>query len=193
VSGLPGTGRLIYSMSVSLDGFAEAADGSLDWVLVDEELHAYFNDEGRSVGTFLYGRRMYDLMAAYWPTAESDPAATPMMVEFARIWGATPKVVFSRTLDTVDHNARLVRDDAPAEVARLKAAGMDMDVGGPTLAGSLLRAGLVDEVRVFLNPVVLGAGRPFFPALDAPVALRLLEDRTFGSGVVLLRYEVAGP
>ncbi len=185
-----GHGRLVYSMSVSLDGFAAAPDGSLDWVIVDEELHAFFNEESRSSDTFLYGRRMYEEMAAYWPTAEADPAATPTMVEFARIWRETPKVVFSRSLAEADHASRLVRDDAVDEVARLKAQGLDMDVGGPTLAGALLRAGLVDEVRLFLNPVVLGAGLPFLPSLDRPVGLRLLETRTFASGVVWLRYEV---
>ena len=184
-------GRLIYSLSVSADGYAAAIGGSLDWVTVDEELHAVFNEEGRSAGTSLYGRRMYELMSAYWPTAEDDPNATPMMVEFARIWRATPRVVFSRTLEAVAHGSRLVRNDAVGEVTRLKAQGLDMDVGGPTLAGSLLRAGLVDEVRAYVNPVLLGGGLPFFPPLDRPVPLRLLETRTFRSGVVLLRYEVA--
>jgi dihydrofolate reductase len=185
-------GHLLYSMSVSLDGYAAAADGSLDWVFVDEELHAAFNEEGRSADTFLYGRRMYELMAEYWPTAEDDPDATPTMLEFAEIWKATPKVVFSRTLEAVEHGARLVRDDAVAEVARLKAQGLHMGVGGPALAGSLLRAGLVDEVRAFVNPIVLGAGIPFLPHLEVPIPLRPIGTRTFASGVVLLRYDVAG-
>jgi dihydrofolate reductase len=133
------TGRLVYSMSVSLDGYAADAAGSLDWVIVDEELHAHFNEEARAAAVFLYGRRMYEEMAAYWPTAESDPSATPMMLDFARIWRETPKVVFSRSLASVEHNPRLVRNGAAAEVVRLKAEGLDMDVGGPTLAGSLLR------------------------------------------------------
>jgi dihydrofolate reductase len=131
-------GRLIYSMSVSLDGFVESADRSLDWVRVDDELHAQFNDEARAMSAFLYGRRMYELMTGYWPTAEADPAATPTMREFARIWRDKPKIVFSRSLADVGWNSRLVRDDAVAEVARLKAQpGFDMDVGGPSLAGSL--------------------------------------------------------
>ena len=176
-------------MSVSLDGFAAAVGGSLDWARVDEEVHAYFNEEARAMSAFLYGRRMYDLMSAYWPTAEEDPAATPVMRDFARIWTATPKVVFSRTLEGVDWNSRLVRDDAIAEVRRLKAEpGFDMDVSGPTLAGMVLRAGLVDEIQLLVNPVVLGAGLPFFPPLAAPVELQLMETRTFESGVVLLRY-----
>jgi dihydrofolate reductase len=185
-------GRLLFSMSVSLDGFVDTPAHSLDWVRVDEELHALFNEEARSMGTFLYGRRMYELMADYWPTGDRDPAGTPATIEFARIWQQTPKVVFSRSLESVGHGARLVRDDAVEEVARLKAAGGDdMDVGGPTLAGSLIAAGLVDEYRLYLHPVVLGGGTRFFPALDERVDLELLETRTFGSGVVLLRYRSA--
>ncbi len=131
-------GKLIYSMSVSLDGFAATKDHSLDWVHVDEELHEVFNEEARQVGTFLYGRRMWELMSDYWPTGDTDPAATPVERDFARIWRQKPKVVFSRTLDQVDWNARLVREDAVAEVAQLKASSdQDMDVGGPTLAASI--------------------------------------------------------
>jgi dihydrofolate reductase len=178
-------------MSVSLDGFVETPSRSLDWVLVDDELHAVFNAEAREATAFLYGRRLYEVMVDYWPTAEADPSATPVMREFARIWKATPKIVFSRTLDRVEWNSRLVSGDAAEEVARLKAQpGFDMSVGGPTIAGSLLRHGLIDEVRQYVNPVILGAGTPFFPALEDRVALRLLETRTFGSGVVYLRYEV---
>ncbi len=191
-AGLTRMGRLIYSMSVSLDGFIETRDRSLDWITVDEELHQYFNDEARAMSTFLYGRRMYELMSGYWPTGNVDPAATPAMREFAAIWRDTPKVVFSRTLERVDWNSRLVREDAVREVARLKGEpGLDMDVGGPTIAASLMSSGLIDEYRVFVQPVVLGGGTPFFPSPADRVRLRLLETRTFGSGVVLLRYEAA--
>ena len=185
-------GRLVYSMSVSLDGFVETPSRSLDWVIVDDELHEFFNEEARAMSGFLYGRRMYELMTGYWPTAEADPAATPVMRRFAGIWRDTPKIVFSRTLDRVEWNSRLVRDDAVAEVARLKAEpGFDMDVGGPTIASSLMRAGLIDEYRLFVQPLILGAGTRFFPALEDRIGLRLLETRTFGSGVVYLRYRVA--
>jgi dihydrofolate reductase len=185
-------GRLIYSMSVSLDGFVNTPSGSLDWVMVDEELHSFFNDEAREASAFLYGRRLYDLMTGYWPTAETDPAATPAELEFARIWRETPKIVFSRTLEQVDWNSRLVRDDAVAEVTRLKAQpGFDMSVGGPLTAATFMRAGLVDEYRLYVNPVILGAGTPFFPELDDRIALDLVETRTFGSGVVYLRYRTA--
>jgi dihydrofolate reductase len=185
-------GRLIYSMSVSLDGFVNTPSRSLDWVMVDEELHSFFNDEAREASAFLYGRRLYELMTDYWPTAETDPGATPAMLEFARIWRETPKIVFSRTLERVDWNSRLVRDDAVAEVTRLKAQpGFDMAVGGPTTAAAFIQAGLVDEYRLYVNPVILGAGTAFFPALDDPIRLDLVETRTFGSGVVYLRYRPA--
>jgi dihydrofolate reductase len=177
-------------MSVSLDGFVETSSRSLDWVLVDEELHSFFNEEAREMSAFLYGRRMYQLMVDYWPTAETDPPATPAMLEFARIWKEKPKVVVSTTLERVDWNSRLVRDGVAKEVARLKAQpGFDMDVGGPTTASTLMQLGLIDEFHLFVHPVILGAGTPFFPALEDRVGLRLQETRTFGSGVVYLRYE----
>jgi dihydrofolate reductase len=179
-------------MSVSLDGFVETPSRSLDWVRVDEELHTFFNDEARAMSAFVYGRRLYELMTEYWPTAETDPSATPAMIDFARIWRDKPKIVLSTTLERVEWNSRLVRDDAAGEIARLKAQpGFDMDVGGPTTAATLLPLGLIDEVRLFIQPVILGAGRPFFPPLEDRIGLNLLETRTFGSGVVLLRYEVS--
>jgi dihydrofolate reductase len=186
-------GRLIYSMSVSLDGFVDTASHSIDWVHVDEELHAFFNDEARAMSAFLYGRRMYELMAAYWPTAGDDPSATPAEVDFARIWKPMPKVVFSTTLERVDWNSRLVRDGVGEEVARLKVQpGFDMGVGGPTVASTLMQLGLIDEIHLFVNPVILGAGTRFFPALDDRIGLTLLETRTFDAGVVYLRYETDG-
>lgn len=185
-------GKLIYSMSVSLDGFVETPSRSIDWVHVDEELHTFFNEEARAMSASLLGRRMYELMTGYWPTAASDPSATPAEVDFARIWKDMPKVVFSTTLTEVGWNSRLVRDDAVGEVARLKAQpGFDMDVGGPTLAAALIQAGLVDEYRLYVNPVILGGGRPFFPPLEAREELRLVETRQFAGGVVFLRYEAA--
>jgi dihydrofolate reductase len=191
---LYGMGSIIYSMSVSLDGFVETPSRSLDWVQVDEELHSAFNEEERALSAVIYGRRMYELMTDYWPRAEDDPAATPAMIEFARIWREKPKVVLSSSLQEVAWNSRLVREDAADEVARLKAQpGFDMSVGGPTTAAGLMRLGLIDQVRLYLHPVILGAGTPFFPALDALLPLELLETRTFASGVVHLRYEVVHP
>jgi dihydrofolate reductase len=182
-------GKLSYGMSVSLDGFIDTPSHSLDWALVDEELHSLFNEQARQLSASLYGRRMYELMMGYWPTAETDPEATPAMLEYARIWKETPRIVFSKTLDSVDPGSRLVPGDPVEEVARLKAQpGYDMDVGGATLASTLIHAGLVDEYLISVHPVILGAGTRFFPPLEEPIGLILVEQRTFDSGVVYLRY-----
>ena len=131
-------------------------------------------------------------MAAYWPTAESDPTATPVTLEFARLWNATPRIVFSTTLDSVDPGSRLVSGDVGDELARLRTEFKgDLSVGGPTLASAFIRRGLVDEYRLVVHPVILGAGTPFFPPLDAPLDLTLLETRTFASGVIAVRYAAA--
>lgn len=184
--------KLIYSLSVSLDGFVETLDRKIDWVIVDEELHTFFNDQAREKGAFLHGRRMYELMAEYWPTADLVPTNTAIEIDFARIWKSTPKIVFSKTLDKVAWNSRLVRDNAVEEIKKLKAQpGKDMDVGGATLAASCIEHGLVDEYQLFVNPVVLGAGTPFFPALPNSINLRLIETKKFSSGVVYLRYKSA--
>jgi dihydrofolate reductase len=133
-------------------------------------------------------------MTDYWPTAESDPAATPAMREVRAHLARQTEDRRLEELERVDSNGRLVRDDAVAEVTRLRAQhGFDMSVGGPTTASTFLRAGLIDEVRLFVNPVVLGAGRPFFPPLDTRVGLELLETRMFDAGVVYLRYKTSGP
>jgi dihydrofolate reductase len=185
--------KVVYSMGVSLDGFVSGPDGALDSVAPDAELHRFWNDQARAAGTFLYGRRLEELMAGFWPTAGRDPAASPEVVEFAHIWRETPRVVVSTTLERVGPGARLVRGDLEDAVSRLRAEpGGDIDVGGPTLAGSLLRLGLVDELRPVVHPVVLGAGKPFLPPLDTPLPLRLLETRRFGSGALYLRYAVGG-
>ena len=182
--------KVIYSMNVSLDGFVEGPNRELDWSTPDEELHRFWNDQTRETGMFLYGRRLYELMANFWPTADQDPSAPDYIVEFARLWRDMPKVVFSTTLEKVKWNSRLVRDDIADEVARLKAQpGKDMDVGGPTLATTFMRLGLIDEYRLVVHPIVLGAGMPFFPSLDERVGLRLVETRTLRSGIVYLRYQ----
>lgn len=182
-------GKLIYSMNVSLDGYVETPDHGLEWATVDDELHTWFNDQARQLDASLYGRRMYELMAGYWPTAEADPSATAAMRDFARIWNSLPKMVFSSTLTTVEWNSRLLRGDVGEELARLRAEfDGDMDVGGATLASAFIRRGLVDEYRLLVHPVILGAGTPFFPDLEAPIGLRLMESRTFSSGVLYMGY-----
>lgn len=182
---------VVYSMIVSLDGYVARPDGALDWVMVDEEVHRFANDQEAETGTALYGRGLWEVMNGFWPTAREDPSLPPWEAEYARIWQAMPKVVFSTTLARVDGNARLVRGDAAAEVRRLKAQpGNVLSLGGPTLAATLIPLGLVDEYRLFLQPVVLGEGLPFLPP-GAKLDLELVETRTFTSGVVYLRYRRA--
>lgn len=182
--------NVIYSLMVSLDGFMESTTQQLDWVIVDDELHTFINDQQREVDTYLYGRRMYELMAAHWPTAHEQPSAPAFEVDFGRIWTAMPKVVFSTTLEEVSWNSTLRRGDLALEVATMKAQqGKDIAVGGAEIAGSLLRLGLIDEVRLFLQPVILGAGTWMFPQLDQRQHFALIESRRFDSGVMYLRYQ----
>jgi dihydrofolate reductase len=182
--------RIVLMMSVSLDGFFEGPNRELDWHLVDDELHSHFNEQLREMGAFLYGRVMYELMARFWPTADQDPSSSGPMVEFARIWRDMPKIVFSRTLERADWKATVVRDVVPADVRELTSQpGGDLALGGADLAATFLREDLVDELRLYVHPVVLGRGRPLFPPSDVAIPLRLVEARTFGNGVVLLRYE----
>ena len=181
--------KLVYSFGVSLDGFIAGPDGDIDWSAPDEELHRFHNQQAREVGADLYGRRLYEVMR-YWETADENPSAPEYEVEFARIWKATPKIVFSKTLEKVEGNARLVRDGVAEEVARLKEEpGKDLAVGGAGLASTCMKLGLVDEYRLFVSPVVLGGGTPYFVSLDERINLELLETRTFGSRVVYLRYQ----
>ena len=177
-------------MSVSLDGFVEGPNREIDWHLVDDELHSHFNEQLAAMGAFLSGRVTYELMASYWPTADADPASPRPIVEFARIWREMPKVVYSRTLARADWNTTVVREVVPAEVRELVArAGGDLALGGSDLAAAFRRHDLIDEYRVYVHPVVIGGGKPLFRPSDAGLALRLVETRTFGNGVVLLRYQ----
>ena len=180
--------KIIVWMGMSLDGFMAGPDGEIDWHLVDDELHAHVNDVLRGMGAFLEGRVTYEGMEEFWPTADQDPASTPPMLDFAGIWRDMPKVVYSRTLERVGPNATLVRDVVPEEVRALKAQpGGDMTLGGADLAATFERLGLVDEYRLYLNPVSIGRGRPVFPT-DTRLSFDLAETRAFGNGVVLLRY-----
>jgi dihydrofolate reductase len=180
--------KLIYSMTVSLDGFIASRDGAIDWSAPDEELHRLHNERTRQLGAHLCGRRLYEVML-YWETAEQNHPLAEHELEFARIWKPLPKVVFSKTLEEVEGNARLVRDGVAEEVERLKAQpGKDLAVGGAGLASSLIKLGLVDEYQLFVSPVVLGGGTAFFPALEERINLELVETRTFGSRVVYVRY-----
>jgi dihydrofolate reductase len=180
--------KLIYSMGVSLDGFIAGPNGEIDWSAPDEELHRFHNQQTRELGAHLCGRRLYETML-YWETADENPSAAEHELEFARIWKDLPKIVFSKTLEKVEGNARLATDGVADEVAKLKEqSGKDLAVGGAGLASTLIELDLIDEYRPFVSPVVLGGGTPYFPALEERINLELVETRTFGSRVVYLRY-----
>ena len=195
----PGTARtmsrvtrrnIIYLMSLSLDGFVEGPDGKFAWSEPDEEVHRFYNRMAGELGAFLYGRRMYEMMSGWQSVEES--AVPDYIAEFARIWKGKPKIVFSTTLETVVENCRLVRGDIAAEVERLKQEpGGDLGVSGPGLASALARLSLIDEYRLVLHPVLVGGGKPYFPALEQEIRLRLQETRAFRCGAVYLRYRRA--
>ena len=183
-------GKLIYSAIASADGYTEDAAGSFDWAAPDEEVHRFVNDLERPVGTYLYGRRMYETMR-YWETAHTMPGQPPVSQEFASIWQAAEKVVFSKTLKTVPGaRTRIERNFDPAMVGQLKSAtGRDMTVGGAGLAGQAIKAGLVDELQLVLVPVIVGGGKRALPA-GVRSGLELLDTQRFASGAVYLRYRV---
>ncbi len=182
---------LTYGMNLTLDGFIAAPGGDIGWSEPSDELFEWWLEQEQGIDVFLYGRKLWENMNAYWPTGDEQPGATPAHVAFAQNWRDTPKVVFSTTLSEVEGNARLVTSDAAAEIARLKAQdGGRMRVAGASLGGVALRAGLVDELEVVTHPVLIGGGAPFFPSLDRWVQFDLLETRTFAGGVVLSRYAV---
>jgi dihydrofolate reductase len=183
--------RLIYSAIASLDGYVNDEDGRFDWSAPDEEVHAFVNDQERPVGTYLYGRRLYDVMAV-WETMSMD-GEPPVMRDYQEIWRGAEKVVYSRTLDAArTPRTRIERDFDPAAVRALKdSAGADLTIGGAELAGQALRAGLVDEVALFLSPVAVGGGTPALPH-GVRLDLELLAERRFSGGVVHLRYATRG-
>jgi dihydrofolate reductase len=182
--------KLIYSMTVSLDGYIAGPDGGIDWSVPDEELFRFHTQHVQELDVHLCGRRLYETMV-YWETAEEGPLAADQ-VEFAQIWKALPKVVFSTTLHSVVGNTRLATDGVGEEISRLEQQpGKDIGVGGAGLAATCIELDLIDEYRLFVSPVVLGGGTPYFPALEKPIDLELIETRTFGSRVVYVRYRRA--
>jgi dihydrofolate reductase len=179
--------KLIYSMTVSLDGYIAGPDGAIDWTVPDEELFLLHTQHVQETGVHLCGRRLYETMV-YWETAE-ESQLTAEHVKFAQIWKALPKVVFSTTLQSVVGNTRLARDGVGEEVLRLKEQpGKDIAVGGAGLAGACMKLELIDEWRLFVSPVLLGGGTPYFPTLEKGTDLELIETRTFDSHVAYLRY-----
>jgi dihydrofolate reductase len=182
-------GKLFYSVLGSLDGYFEDAAGRFDWAAPDEEVHAFVNELERSIGTFLFGRRMYETMV-FWETVptEGEPAA---FVEYAELWRAAEKIVYSRTLEAPSsERTRIDRELDPAAIRQLKASSAaDISIGGGELAGQAMAAGLVDECHLFVFPVLVGGGKPSLPG-NVRTELELLDQRRFESGVVYLRYGV---
>ncbi len=181
-------GRLIYSAITSLDGYVADADGDFSWSVPDAEVHAAVNDLERGIGTYLYGRRMYEVMSA-WETIDTGPGGAPEHRDFAQQWRAAEKVVYSTTLEAVSTaRTRLERTFAPSQVRELvDASAADVSIGGPVLAAAAMRAGLVDEWHQFVSPVVVGGGTPWLPD-GLRVALELVAERRFAAGVVHLHY-----
>jgi dihydrofolate reductase len=182
--------KLIYTAIASLDGYVEDEEGGFVWAAPDDEVHAYVNELERSIGTYLYGRRMYQTMAV-WESVSGEDEQSPTTGEYARIWRAAEKVVFSRTLAApASTRTRIVGEFDPFEVRRLKQeASADLGIGGAQLAGQAMAAGLVDELRLFLGPIVVGGGKPALPG-GVHRRLELLDERRFAGGVVYLRYRM---
>jgi dihydrofolate reductase len=183
--------KLIYSAITSLDGYIEDQEGSFDWAEPDQEVHAFVNDLERPVGTYLYGRRMYETMV-YWENAHSTADQPSVVVEFAEIWQAAEKIVFSKRLAKVSSaRTRLEREFDPGAIQQLKAtAERDLTIGGPELAAQAIKAGLVDEIQLFVAPIVVGGGKPWLPR-SVRLNLELLDEHRFGNGVVHLRYSTS--
>jgi dihydrofolate reductase len=181
-----------YSMGVSLDGYVVGPDGGFDWTPPDEEVFRFATDEVREAGVHLLGRRLYETML-YWETVDQNPSLDFSTLEFAAVWKALPKVVFSTTLSAVQGNARLASGGLAEEIERLRAEPGDgnIAIGGATLAAEAAALGLIDEYRARVYPVLVGGGIPFFPQHERRVDLELVETRTFSSRVVYLRYRVA--
>jgi dihydrofolate reductase len=182
-------GRLLYSMGLSADGFIEGPDGDFNWTAPDEELFRFHTDRVRRLGAHLCGRRLYEAML-YWEPGDRDSEFDTDEREFAEIWRALPKVVFSTTLESVEGNATLAREGVAEEVPRLKEqVDGDLEVGGATLAAECIELDLVDEYHLFVHPVIVGGGKPFFPPTQTTLELELVETRTFASRVVYVHYQ----
>jgi dihydrofolate reductase len=182
--------RLVYSAIASLDGYVVDAEGSFEWAAPGEDVHAFINDLERSFGTYLYGRRLYETML-FWETEPAAADASPVMRDFAEIWRAADKIVYSTTLDTVSSaRTRIERRFDFESVRHIKdEAASDLLIGGAHLAGQAIRAGLVDELQLFLVPILVGGGTRVLPD-DVRVPLELTDERRFDSGMVHLRYRV---
>ncbi len=184
--------KLIYAAISSLDGYVADSEGNFDWSAPDEEVHRFVNELERPIGTYLYGRRMYEVLR-YWETAPTGNDGASAGQEYAKIWQAADKIIYSKSLQQVSTaRTRIERDFDPQAIQQLKAAATrDLSVGGPTLAAQAIKLGLVDECHLFLSPIVVGGGNPALPD-NVRLGLELLDERRFGNGVVYLRYRIAG-
>jgi dihydrofolate reductase len=183
--------KLIYATQASLDGYIADEHGNFDWATPDSDVHAFINDLERPIGTYLYGRRLYEMMV-FWETFGAQPDQPPAVRDYAQLWQAADKIVYSTTLETASSaRTRIARTFDPSAVRAMKdAADRDLSIGGPALAANALRAGLVDDVRVFVYPLIVGGGNRFLPD-RLRVNLQLLDERTFDSGVAYLQYRVS--
>lgn len=182
--------KLIYSVLASLDGYIEDIDGNFDWAMPDEEVHQFVNDLERGAGTHLYGRRMYETLMV-WETDPTLAADSPLMRDFAEIWQAADKIVYSKTLETVStRKTQIERNFDPETIRQLKETSeREILIGGADLATHAFRAGLIDEYQLFITPIIVGGGKPSLPD-NIRLELELLEERRFGNGMVFLRYRV---
>lgn len=182
--------KIILFINVSLDGYFEGPNRELDWSVPGDELLSHFNEELAPMGAFLYGRVVYELLGEYWSTVDTSPENTGPEADYARIWTNTPKIVFSKTLERAKWNSTIKREVVVDDINALKAQpGGDLSIGGSDLAATFMQLDLIDEYRVYVHPVLIGRGNAMFKPSDTKINLKLDETRTFGNGVVLLRYQ----
>lgn len=180
--------KIIYAQLVSADGYIEDRDGKIDWTAPGEELHRHFNELEKNTDINFYGRGISEAMD-FWLTADQNPDLKEYEREYARLWQDTERIVFSKTLEKVEGKARIEREVDPEEIKKLKKQpGNDMAVGGPNLASTFIKLGLIDEYRLYIHPVILGDGKPMFP-VNEKLNLKLVETQTFPNGVVMLKYQ----
>jgi dihydrofolate reductase len=181
--------KVLYGLNVSLDGFYEDINGSIQWTVPDDEVFSHFVELEKEVEVHLYGRKLYETMT-YWKTPDKTWGVAEQ--DYAKYWNRKPNVVFSKTLESVGPHDRLVRDHIAEAVNELKKGpGKYMVVGGGEIASTFINLGLIDEYRVYIRPIVLGKGKPMFQSLTQNLALKFIDSKTFASGVVLLRYQNA--
>lgn len=182
--------KIILMMGMSVDGFIEGPNREIDWHCGSDEYFRHVDELLGTMSAFIHGRVVYELMAAYWPTADADPSCTRRVAEFARLWRELPKFVFSKTLERAEWNSTVFREVVPEQIRELQAQpGGDMVVGGADIGASFMKHDLIDEYRIYVHPILIGQGRPLFRPSTQKFPLRLAETRTFENGVVLLRYE----